>query len=104
MTEFVLKYYNFEFNGQVKKQILGTAIGTKLSPPYACIFMDLVENEFLEKQSHKPSVLFNYIDDVFFIWTHFWKISKSFTQASNLLTRQITKAFIFKPLGQIIEW
>ena len=43
MAEFVLKKNYFEFNGKVKKQISGTAIGTKFAPPYACIFMDQVE-------------------------------------------------------------
>ena len=70
MAEFVLKNNYFEFNGKVKKQILGTAIGTRFAPPYACIFMDQVETEFLETQKHKPLVWFRYIDDVFFIGTH----------------------------------
>ena len=29
-----------EFNDKVKQQISGTAIGTKFTPPYACIYMD----------------------------------------------------------------
>ena len=70
MGKFVLKNNYFEFNGKVKEQISGTAIGTKFAPPYACIFMGQVETEFLETQKHKPLVWFRYIDDVFFIWTH----------------------------------
>ena len=31
-------------------KISGTAMGTKFAPPYACIFMDMVETEFLEQQ------------------------------------------------------
>ena len=48
MAEFVLKNNYFEFDSKIKKQISGTAIGTKFAPPYACIFMDKVEREFLE--------------------------------------------------------
>ena len=70
MAEFVLKNNYFEFNGDVKHQISGTAIGTKFAPPYACIFMDQVETEFLQTQQCKPLVWFRYIDDIFFIWTH----------------------------------
>ena len=70
MAEFVLKNNYFEFNGKVKQQLSGTAIGAKFAPPYTCIFMDQVETEFLESQVHKPLVWFQYIDDVFFIWTH----------------------------------
>ena len=43
MAEFVLKNNFFEYNGKVKKQISGTAIGTKFVRPYTCIFMDHVE-------------------------------------------------------------
>ena len=53
-----------------KQQISGTAIGTRLAPPYACIFMDHVKSEFLETQQHQPLVWFRYIDNTFFIWTY----------------------------------
>ena len=69
MAEFIFKNNYFEFNEKVKKQISGTAIGTKFALPYAWIFMDQVETEFLETQKHKSLVWFCYID-VFFIWTH----------------------------------
>ena len=38
-AEFVLKNNLFEFDDNVKQQISGTAIGTKFTPPYACIYM-----------------------------------------------------------------
>ena len=66
MAEFVLKNNYFEFNGGVKQQISGTAIGTKFAPPYACIFMDQVETDFLQTQKFQPLVWFRYIDDIFF--------------------------------------
>ena len=44
MANFVLKNNFFQFNGEVKRQKCGTAIGTKFAPPYACIFMDEVES------------------------------------------------------------
>ena len=50
MVEFEFKNNYFEFNGQVKHQILGTAIGSKFAPTYACIFMDEIETKFLETQ------------------------------------------------------
>ena len=50
MAEFVLKNNYFEFNGQVKQQTSGTAIGTKFASAYASIFMDNVEGKFLETQ------------------------------------------------------
>ena len=50
MAEFVLKSNYFELNGKVKQQLSATNIGTKLEPPYTCIFLDQVKTEFLESQ------------------------------------------------------
>ena len=64
MAKFVPQNNYFESNGETKQQISGTAIGTKFAPPYAYIFMDQVESEFLKTQI--PLVWFRYIDDIFF--------------------------------------
>ena len=39
LEELVLQNNYFEFNERYLKQIRGTAIGTKFTPPYAVIFM-----------------------------------------------------------------
>ena len=70
IAQFVLKNNFFEFNNDVFQKISGTAIGTKFSPPYACIFMDQIETKFLRTQSYQAMIWFRYIDDIFFIWTH----------------------------------
>ena len=70
MAEFVLKSSYFDFDSSVFQQISGTTIGTKCSPPYACIFMDQHETKFFETQILKPFDWFRYRDDIFFIWTH----------------------------------
>lgn len=46
MLEFVLKNNYFEFNGTIKQQLLGIAIGTRCAPPFAYIFADKVETGF----------------------------------------------------------
>ena len=51
MLELVLQNNHFEFNGNFKQQLSGTAIETKCAPPYAYIFMDKVEIDFLESQN-----------------------------------------------------
>ena len=66
MAEFKLKKNHFEFSGSIKQQLSGTAIGTKFAPPYACIFMDKLEPNFLKTQTLQPLVWFRYID-VFFM-------------------------------------
>ena len=50
MAEFVLKNNYFEFNGKVKNQLLGTAIGNMSVPTYASIFVDNLESDFLKYQ------------------------------------------------------
>ena len=70
MAEFVLKNNIFEFNGNVKQQVAGTAIGIKFAPSYACIYMDEVETEILKKQELNPLVWFRCMIDMFFIWNH----------------------------------
>ena len=83
MAEFVLKNNFFEFNREVKRQKSGTAIGTKFAPPYACIFMDEVETEFLKSQELQPFLWLRYIDDIFFIWTHGTQELDSFLNELN---------------------
>ena len=58
-------------------QILGTALGTKFAPPYACIFMDHVEGKFLQTQKFQPIVWFRYIDDIFLLMSSLKQVSIS---------------------------
>ena len=53
MAKFVLENNYFEFNGETKEQTSATALGTKFAPPYASIFMDQVESEFVKKKIHQ---------------------------------------------------
>ena len=59
MAEFGLS------NSDTFQQISGTAIGTKFAPPYACIYMDQVEQKFLAMQINQPLIWLRYIDDIF---------------------------------------
>ena len=70
MADFVLRNNFVKFNGEVKRQKSGTAIGTKFALPYACIFINEVETEFLKRQKLQPFLWLRYIDDIYFIWTH----------------------------------
>ena len=83
MTEFVLKNNYFEFDSNVKHQISGTAISTKFAPPYACIYMDYIENQFLKNEQIQPWIWFMYNDDIFFIWTASEKELDDFLEQLN---------------------
>ena len=83
MADFVLKNNFFEFDTKIIQQISGTAIGSKFAPPYGCLFMDRVENEFLDSELVKPRLWLRYIDDVFFIWTESEEKLKGFLNRLN---------------------
>ena len=50
MAELVLRNNLFEFNIKLLQQISGTAIGTKFAPSYRYIYMNRVEQGFVETQ------------------------------------------------------
>lgn len=70
MLHFVLENNHVKFNGDIEKQIPGTAISTNFALPYVCIFMDKLKIKFLQSQRLQPLVWFRYINEIFFIWTH----------------------------------
>jgi hypothetical protein len=41
------KHNIFEFNSNMFRQIKGTAMGTKIAPAYATLFLNKIETEFL---------------------------------------------------------
>ena len=83
MADFVLEKEYFEFNGQIRQQISVTAIGTKFSPPYACLFIDKIETAFFKTQELQPSAWFRYIDDIIFIWIHGKQELQTFLHSLN---------------------
>ena len=70
LLEMVLKKNNFQFNNEYFLQIGGTAMGTRVAPTYANLFMSNLEEKILKNSPNKPSMWLRYIDDIFFIWGH----------------------------------
>jgi hypothetical protein len=112
---FVLKFNSFIFNGLVYLQEVGTAIGTKLAPTYANIFMGRLENQILSNWTGRPPDLWRrYIDDIFTIWSgteqellNFLQYMNSFhpsikftaeyrTKMHRVTTKNINKTFTVK--------
>ena len=51
-------------------QRIGTAMGTRVAPTFACLFMGCIEMMMLDKwKGTKPKLYRRYIDDIFFVWT-----------------------------------
>ena len=66
----ILNCNHFTFGNSFFLQRSGTAMGTRMAPSYANLFMGFLETDLLNSSPDKPLVWYRYIDDVFFIWTH----------------------------------
>ena len=65
LAKLVLTSNYFTFNGKIYLQKQGTAMGTRMAPNYAIIFMDLIEQQILKNAKLRPKVWHHFIDDVF---------------------------------------
>ena len=69
LLSFVLFFNVFIFNGQHFLQLIGTAMGTRVAPTFACIFMGWLEVKILSTWlGTRPYLWKRYIDDIFFLW------------------------------------
>ena len=89
LTELVLKNNNFEFDDKHYVQKLGTAIGTRMAPSYANIFMDRLERQLISQAAIKPHTWWRFIDDIFIIWTAGEDSLKCFIEYLNNAHRTI---------------
>ncbi|XP_054290772.1 uncharacterized protein LOC129005789 [Macrosteles quadrilineatus] len=69
LAKFILEKNNFQFEGKNYIQTKGTAMGTRMAPSYANLFMGRLEQAFLRQQKVQPECWFRFIDDIFLIWT-----------------------------------
>jgi hypothetical protein len=73
VAEHVLSNNVFEFEGQIYKQVFGTAMGTPLAPSAASLFMGWLEEQLLEKSpvhlKTERETWKRFIDDIFMLWT-----------------------------------
>ena len=83
LAECVLKNNIFEHNLSFYKQLRGTAIGTKMAPPYAIIFLGDLEERFFSDCEISSLVWWRYIDDIFMLWQHSEKELKTFLEILN---------------------
>ena len=80
LAECVLKNNIFEHNLSFYKQLRGTAIGTKMAPPYAIIFLGDLEERFFSDCDISPLLWWRYINDIFMLWQHGEKELKKFLE------------------------
>ena len=70
LLALVLTNSHFEYNGKYYHQLSGTAMGTKLAPSYANIFMTKFEEKYVYTYPLQPKLQKRFIDDIFMIWPH----------------------------------
>ena len=70
LLELVLTTNNFEFDNKEYLQVGGTAMGTKLAPSFANLFMGDFEEKFVYSYHLQPFLRKRFIDDIFIIWTY----------------------------------
>ena len=68
LLRFILTLNFFEFNGKVYHQVSGTAMGTKMAPNYANLFMGRLEQQLINSWPIKPLLWLRFIDDIFCIY------------------------------------
>ena len=83
LAHLVLTRNYFRFNNKIYLQKQGTAMGTRMAPNYANIFMGNLEEQLLARSPRKPKLWLRFIDDIFFIWTHGEKHLEEFLQLAN---------------------
>ena len=68
LIELVLTKNHFQFNDVDYLQKLGTAMGTRMAPSFASLFMGKFEKEFLDSCGVQPLLWLRFLDDIFMIW------------------------------------
>ena len=83
LDNLVLTKNYFSFNKKLHRQIHGTAVGTRMAPSYANIFMKYVETQLIDASPKKPKIWLRFIDDIFMIWGHGRHALENFKHLAN---------------------
>ena len=70
LLELALTNNHFEYNDKYYHQMSGTAMGTKLEPSYAKLFMTRFEEKYVYTYPLQSKLWKRFIDDIFMIWPH----------------------------------
>ena len=65
----ILTMNNFTFNQEHYLQVHGTAMGTKMAPSFANLFLGIFEINALSNAPFHVHTWWRFLDDIFMIWT-----------------------------------
>ena len=68
LIRIILTMNNFTFNSKHYLQKHGTAMGTRIAPSYANLFLSNFERDAVLNSPHQPYLWLRFIDDIFMIW------------------------------------
>ena len=94
--DFILKYSTFKFMDMHMHQIIGTSMGgTRMTPPYANLFMDKEERTIILTFLYFIYFWKRSIDDIFFIFLGFHSQIKPLMTFMNTISPTIKYTFIY---------
>ena len=93
LANLVLTKNYFEFNNKLNGQTQGTAMGTRMTPSYANIFMKYIELQLIETSPKKPKMWIRFIYDILMIWNHGKPALEEFKELANSIHPTIKFSF-----------
>ena len=102
-AKLVLELNSFTYNKQHYLQICGTALGTRMAPSYANLFMGVLEKKILATAPYDQKPLFygRFIDDVFGVWVYGEEALLEFFQHANSAHPNIRFTYTF---GKMVDY
>ena len=99
LLNFVLKHNYFIYNNSTYHQLQGVAMGTKMAPSFANLFMGKLEADFLRAwgSDKQPFLWLRFIDDIFFLWQHGETALKEFMTFINNFHKTIKFEYSSSP-------
>ena len=93
----ILKNNYFKFLDKFFLQIEGTAMGTKVAPPYANIFLAKIEQQLISAHSKYIIMWRRFLDDILFIWQGNKESLDKFITRSNQTHPNLIFNFEYSP-------
>ena len=75
----------FRFGKNFYRQKMGVAMGNRLAPPFAILFMHSLETRYLATANKSPALWVRYIDNIFGVWLHDVQSLKQFHYSTNFI-------------------
>ena len=83
LIRLILSKNSLVFNNVNYLQVRSTAMGTRMAPSYANLFMGRLEHMFLGTRDKIPRVWWRYTDNIFGVWPHGEPALRAFIQNLN---------------------